>query len=105
MTFKNGYEMLDCIKAGYDFYSKEKEIYVFVYNDCGSICYYNIDNDEADKLRKLKEESPGGEEYWGAFLGIGGWICDDPSYELFDKDSYSNLDWCKDNYDGEWEVV
>lgn len=103
MTFVNGKAMLENILNGADLYNREKEIYVFRYNDAGSIAYYYIDNEEAEELAKLKEESE--EEYWGAFLGVGGWIIDDPECESYEEGEETNLDWCNDNYEGNWEVV
>lgn len=101
MTFNSGAEMLDKI-ADCDLYSKDKEIYVFDYNMDHSIAYYNIGN---EVFRKLKAKADEIGEYVGALLGVGGWIVDDPSYEDFKEGDYSNLDWCNDNYDGEWEVA
>lgn len=101
MTFSNGKEMLDYLDCS-DLYNKETGQYVFLYSDCGSICEYAIPPEEADQLRKLKEEDG---EYWGAHLGIGGYIYDDPSHVLYEAGNYSNLDWCNDNYQGEWEEV
>ena len=100
MRFESGKEMLDCIYDT-DLYNAEKEIYVFQYNEVGSIACYNISNKEAEKLRELSKENDG--EYWGAFLGIGGYIYDDPEYDGFEEGDYSNLDWCNDNFEGEWE--
>ena len=45
------------------------------------------------------------ETYVGGLLGSGGRIVDDPSYGGFEDGDYSNLDWCNDNYDGEWIEV
>ena len=102
MRFKSGEEMLTIIQEGIDLYNKEKEIYVFVYNVEGSICYYNINNKEAEKLKQQSKECCDG---WAAFLGFGGWVVDDPSHELFEEGDESNLDWCNENYEGEWEIV
>ena len=101
MTFNNGKEILEEI-IKFDLYNKEKGIYVFEYNECGSICYYYIDNEEFSKLKKEAEEKS---VNISSLLGVGGWICDDPSHELFLEGDYSNLDWCNDNYKGEWEYV
>ena len=104
MKFNSAQEMLDVIvKEENDLYNPNTETYVFVYSDCGSICYYSIDKEHAKKLAKLKEETG---EYWGAFLGPGGWIVDDPSHELYDEGDETPLDWCENYYkeDG-WEVV
>jgi len=103
MTFLNGNEMFNAIVNNcLDLYNNETKQYVFVYSDCGSICEYLISSEDADQLRKLKEEDG---EYWGAHLGNGGYIYDDPSHELYKEGGYSNLDWCNDNYKGEWEIV
>lgn len=101
MQFNSGREMLNTI-IDTDLYNKEKEIYVFEYNYKHSIAYYNIDNKEFWELKKKADECG---EYVGALLGPGGWICDDPSCEDFKEDDCSNLDWCNDNYSGEWEKV
>ena len=102
MTFSSGREMLDGLTDLYDLYSRDKEIYVFGYNDSGSIAYYYIDNDEMDKLLA---EANKYETCVSGLLGPGGHIVDDPSYEYFREGDYSNLDWCNANYDGEWEEV
>ena len=102
MKFNSGKEMLDYIVDCSDLYSAEKDLYVFGYNNYGSIAVYNIYPNQAMKLRDMSEESG---EYWGAFLGAGGSIYDDPRYENFEEGDYSNLDWCNDNYEGEWEEV
>ena len=101
MTFKNGQEMLDMLFES-DLYSKEKGIYVFDYNSIHSIAYYEINNEEFTKLKEKADEIG---EYISGLLGPGGHICDDPSHERFEKGDYSNLDWCNDNYEGEWEEV
>ena len=102
MKFKNGDEMLSILRDATDLYNAEEEKYVFLYNDCSSIAVYDISNEEADELRKLSAENG---EYWGAMLGPGGRIYDDPSYEDYDENLCSNLNWCNDNHKGEWEVV
>jgi len=99
MKFNSGAEMLKVILDGTDLYNPEKETYVFVYNDAGSIAYYSIDEITADRLADEAEEYG---DYWSGFLGIGGYIADDPSYDFFKEGDYSNLDWCNDNYSGEW---
>ena len=101
MRFKSGKEMLDVLSQ-HDLYNKEKEMYVFSYNGNGSIAYYNLDNAEMNKLRAKTLEN---ETYVGSMLGPGGHIADDPSCEYFNEGDYSNLDWCNDNYNGEWKKV
>ena len=102
MKFNSGQEMLAVITDQCDLYSKEKEIYVFGYNANGSIAYYDIGNKTMNKLRMEADENG---ESVSALLGPGGYIYDDPSYGGYEEGDYSNLDWCNDNYDGEWEEV
>lgn len=88
MTFANGKEMLSKIQEGTDLYDPETYTYVFVYNEDGAICTYDISHEDADKLKQM-------DDYWGAHLGWGGSIYDTPM----------NLSWCEDNYKGDWEDV
>lgn len=89
MTFKNGAELYDAV-AETDLYNDEKCLYVFLYNDLGSICVYDIQNEEA---LNLEEKSKVNNEYWGAFLGAGGAIFDEP------------MEFCNAEYTGEWRCV
>ena len=75
-------EARDC-----DLYNKELELYVFGYNDFGALCYYHIDEEEAEELRRKSREND--DEYWGAFLGIGGYVLDDMDFypEDYDEDN------------------
>lgn len=72
--FSSANDMLEKIKVN-DYYNYITEEYVFTYNDRDSIAVYNIDKDEAKKLSKQAKEN---DEYWGAFLGPGGYIYDEP---------------------------
>lgn len=99
MGYCSGKEMLDAIRGGTDLYCEELELYVFLYNEAGSICYYYISPEEAKDLQKQSEKW---DEYWGAFLGVGGHIVDDPSYEEYDEDQLSNLEWCEQMFDHKW---
>lgn len=99
--FDSPEEMLMVIQNGNDLYSPSELIYTFVYNEAGSICCYWLRVSEAQELERYSIESDG--EYWGAFLGIGGHIYDDPSYDFYDPDwSVSNLDFCKEYYRCDW---
>lgn len=100
MKFSTAKEMLEHIQAGNDLYNPKLEVYVFLYNDVGSIAYYNINKDSAKSLsQKAKEQ----DEYWGAFLGPGGEIIDDVSSEFYRKGNKTNLQWCKNYYkDDNW---
>lgn len=93
MKFETAQQMLDFINDGNDLYSRQAEIYIFSYNDAGSVCTYDIDKDEADRLAKQVNDS--NENYWGAFLGVGGKIWDDPSHECYKEGQTSNLDCCE----------
>ena len=109
-SFSTPESMLKTIQDGIDLYSPSLCIYVFGYNDMGSICAYYITNDEAEKLSQ-------NDEYWGAYLGPGGQIYDtvewqkdcygDGEYEdmalEFCKDTYMMKDWIPAEYAG-WEV-
>ncbi len=92
-------EMLKRIQSGTDLYNPEKKLYVFCYNEEGSICVYHIDNDRAAELAKEAKEAG---EYWGALLGPGGAIYDDPESTYYRAEQGSNIDWCRDEYGGEW---
>lgn len=89
LTFANGQEMYDCLQHG-DLYNEEQEMYVFLYNEDGAVCSYSISPEDAAVLEKKAYEA---NEYWGAFLGVGGYIHDDP------------LSFCADSYKGVWRRV
>ena len=94
-TFTSAEEMLNAIvNIGDDLYNLETGDYVFCYNDCGSIAVYRLTRNEA---ARLQEEANG--ESWSAFLGVGGTIYDDPTYEGYNDEQTSNLDFCEDIYD------
>ncbi len=91
MKFNNATEMLSCLQDGTDLYSPEAEIYVFVYNNRGAIAYYNISKERVSELAGMAREY---EDYWGAFLGIGGWIIEpeDEDYEYFDDPTGTEIE-------------
>lgn len=102
MIFKDSSAMLDTLKDGYDLYSPSLGKYLFVYNDAGSICYYDISVNEMYELitNALKIN-----DYVGALLGPGGFICDDISYE-YPPAVYSNQDLCEELYQAQdWVIV
>lgn len=100
MNFTSGAEMLDYLIGGKDLYSQDLGMYVFCYNELGAIAFYLIDIDQAVNLEKEARLSG---EYWGAFLGPGGYICDDPSDD-FNPPSpgNSNIDFCNRYYLCDW---
>lgn len=91
LRFNTAEEMLAFINGNHDLYSRKAETYVFNYNECGSICTYAIDPDEAIDLAEEAREM---NEYWGALLGPGGFIWDDPSHELYMQCQATNIDCC-----------
>lgn len=91
LRFNTAEEMLAFINSNHDLYSRKAETYVFSYNECGSICTYEIDQDEATYL---SEQCVCQNEYWSTWLGPGGRIWDDPSHELYHIDQATNLDCC-----------
>lgn len=99
MKFDTAQEMLDYIQDDnecHDLYSEKAEIYVFLYNDAGSIATYDINKIEAKELAKKVKYDKYGEEYWGAFLGPGGKIWDDVSHECYQEGNVSNLEMCEE---------
>lgn len=100
-NFKNGEQMLTLIQSGTDLYCPTEGKFVFLYNEDGAIaCYDNIDLDEAVNLEK---QSRLYDEYWGAFLGVGGKIWDSPkSADFKPEPGCSNLDFCEAYYKLPW---
>lgn len=90
LSFADGQALFEYVDDGQDLYSPSAGIYIFGYNDRGAVATYDISHDEAEELIQKANES---DEYWGAFLGIGGTI-----YDAFDEDnspsSTTNLDKC-----------
>lgn len=78
LTFASAGKMYDYICKEGDLYSKSLGIYAFVYNNAQAICIYNLQQDEVVKLIEKNKET---NEYWGAHLGIGGSILEDPDYD------------------------
>lgn len=102
MTYKfdSPRAMLEQIYSG-DIYCPDEELYVFQYNDIGSIACYSVSIGDAIILQENIANSD--EEYWGAFLGIGGAIFDDPAYIYYDPDKHmSNEDFCSGYYKYTW---
>lgn len=93
MKFQTAEQMLEYITKGNDLYSRQAEIYIFNYNEAGSVCAYNIDQEEAKQLAELVNNSD--ENYWGAFIGVGGQIWDDPTHACYEDGQMTNLDCCK----------
>lgn len=97
--FSSPREMLEEIQAGTDLFCPDECLYVFLYSDDGAICSYRIGYWDALKLQDMAEEF---DDYWGAFLGTGGSIYDDPSHDGFNPKYASNMDFCEEYYRCEW---
>lgn len=92
MKFSNDNELLSYLQNDGDLYSAEAEIYAFCYNDRGAIAYYNVTEKEASKLAALAREM---NDYWGAFLGVGGRIIepdDEENYKWFDNPKHTDME-------------
>ena len=97
MTFSSGKEMLDYITDGHDLYAPLHGFYVFHYNDRGAIALYIVRQETAIILER---DSRASGEYWGAFLGPGGWIYD--AAEDCGEGGTSNLMFCDVFYSELW---
>ncbi len=73
MTFDSADEIyIEIVENGSDLYFPESGVYLFAYNDVGSVAYYYLSKDEL--LRIADEVGPG--NYVGGGLGPGGYILD-----------------------------
>ena len=106
LKFKNGLEMLLKItEQNLDLYNRELELYVFGYNEYGSIAAYHIANEDASRLA---QKAAAAHEYWSAFLGPGGAIYDSLAYKqqhgiLTEKAFDEALEYCNNCFDkGVW---
>lgn len=105
MRFSSGKELYDYISAGNELYCEENGIYVFSYNESGSICvYYNIDTDKAAELVELSREY---DEYWESFLGASANQIFDSAEHMKETTQLSEyedeaLSWCNEQYKHDW---
>lgn len=98
LKFKNPEEMLNALKC-MDLYNPYTETYAFIYNDSASIAVYS--NIELDQAVELEKDARKDKNYWGAYMGPGGLIYDDPTHPDYIEDSLTNLDWCKVHFEEE----
>ncbi|MEE1255959.1 MAG: hypothetical protein UHN47_05550 [Lachnospiraceae bacterium] len=84
IIFPTAEEMISTLQNDMDLYNVLTKEYAFKYNTDGAIVVYNISLEEAKELEEKSQNSNG--EYWGAFLGVGGTIYDEP------------LEYCNDKY-------
>ena len=89
MKFNSAEGMYHYLCNNGDLYNPVNETYMFQYNEDGAICCYSISEDHAAELA-VKSIEDG--EYWGAYLGTGGYI-----YE-----AEKALEICSDFADENW---
>ena len=87
IKFSSAQQMYEYVSDGHDLYSKSLGVYLFSYNDRGALCYYYLSDEEAGELARQKEKG----EYWGAYLGCGGYILDDEYGDQFYLDPSWNF--------------
>ena len=103
-AFSSPEAMFSTILSGQDLYSESMNLYVFVYNESGSICVYGIDKDKALELEKKSNEN---HEYWTAYLGSACDIYDSESYYKecegrVPADAIFPIDLCRKWWQDEW---
>lgn len=103
ITFDSAKDMFEYIMDNCDLYNLETGDYVFRYSEAGSFAVYGLALDAAEELEKRANEE---NLYWGAFLGIGGAIYDDPSSDFYEEGFESNFDYCNQIFNvGTWVDV
>lgn len=91
MKFNSADEIyVEIVDNHQDLYFPESGVYLFEYNDVGSVAYYYLSMDEL--LRIADEVGP--DNYVGGALGVGGYILD-PCMILPNGDvvEYNDPDW------------
>jgi hypothetical protein len=93
VVFKNWREMYNTLCNGKDLYNSIVGKYVFVYNENGALCIYNLNKKEAINVAKNANGNT-----WSSVLGTGGYILDTMTLNKEEslKPSY---DFCKENYE------
>lgn len=90
IIFRNWREMYDTLNNGNDLYNPIINKYVFVYNENGALCTYNLDKEEAMNVSKNANG-----DTWSSVLGTGGCILD--AMTLSKEESLQpSYDFCKD---------
>lgn len=98
MKFKTWEEMYRYLENEGDLYNPLLELYVFLYNEAGALCTYNISE---EKAMELSVKSKKYNEDWSAFLSVGGNILDNDDFDREHKrDSYLELsyEFCKKHF-------
>lgn len=95
MRFNTAEEMYEYLNSGRDLYHPGSEIYVFPYNDKGTLCTYHLSK---DRVKEISKQSKQNHEHLEAFLGSGGEILEDDEFSInpsleFCKEHYQEPDW------------
>jgi len=104
MIFNSANEIYEMLDSGIDLYCVDDEVYMFKYNEPGSIAYYYLSEDELYQLAHDAYEHDAG--YIGGELGVGGYIIDvqvqtpdggivdydDPDFDMYYNRSDCDLD-------------
>ena len=98
-NFDSAKEMLDTLHKDKDLYCPDMGMFAFNYNLDGSIAYYYVQHEEAIELERLSRIDG---SYWGAYMGPGGFIADDPSSQFYSPSRESNIDFCEEYYEYQW---
>lgn len=93
LKFDDANEMKTLIESGFDLFNIATGEYVFLYNENQDFCSYILTLDEAlEYCSKAKEY----DEYWGAFLGVGGTIIGDTAN--YCEDRFKDTNWIETDY-------
>lgn len=90
MKFNTGKEMYEYLKNGHDLYNAEIEIYVFPYNEDGSLYAYKLTIEQAAKLCKKAREN---HKKWSNFLGADGEMYDPYDAIILCEGTYQKGNW------------
>lgn len=95
LKFNDANEMKTLIESGFDLFNTVTGEYVFLYNENQEFCSYILTLDEVLKCYSKAKEC---DEYWGAFLGVGGTIIGDTVD--YCEDRFKDTNWIEtDNYE------
>ncbi len=101
MKFKSADEMYHAIvQNDVDLYNPENNLFVFHYDENGSIATYDVLPKEAVELETASRENQA-DETWSSQLGAGGYIYEKAEAVEFCRDNYDKDGWmsCRDVLD------
>ena len=85
--------MKTLIESGSDLFNTATGEYVFLYNENQDFCSYIL---TFDKALEYCSEAKECDEYWGAFLGVGGTVIGDTSN--YCEDRFKDTNWIETDY-------